>query len=462
MMNSGVNIKLKSVFPPDTFTAWSSIFTGLNPAKHGILYTADVFQKSTPNLDTSILRGITFWDIAGRFSKKVCVLFPSPLIFPPWQVNGVMVSKSWENKRQTFPPSFFEKHKAELSSLDAYGPVGGFKRLSDIRKFSEHVEQITLEEARFGLRVSEEYEWDLFFIFFEELDQIEHFFWRYYDESDPAHPSNNPYKNTIRNFYCIFDRIVGEFIKSHEDVPIVTFSDHGHGMRPPKTVNVNELLRLKGLLFSKASKLKIPYFVENVKKKMLDFVHRYELDYQFVKLARIFPKSKDLYTSTFVIDWERTIAYLSGFAGPKSYSHGGIEIKKENIREGMSYEDVRELLIKDLSELINPQTNEKLVKWACKREDLYYGAYVTKYPDIVFELKDGYGVYWSVHTPIIGTAYEHNLASGGHKKDAVFLTLNIDEEPIRIEASLMDIAPTVLHLLGIKKNFGFDGRNIFH
>ena len=31
------DIKMSSVFPPDSDTAWASIYTGLNPARHGVV-----------------------------------------------------------------------------------------------------------------------------------------------------------------------------------------------------------------------------------------------------------------------------------------------------------------------------------------------------------------------------------------------------------------------------------------
>jgi predicted AlkP superfamily phosphohydrolase/phosphomutase len=99
--------------------------------------------------------------------------------------------------------------------------------------------------------------------------------------------------------------------------------------------------------------------------------------------------------------------------------------------------------------------------WVCRREDLYSGPHISQFPDIVFELEDGYGVYWGIHTPLVGTAYEHNLASGGHKKDAVFLLSGTDRHPRSREMTLMDVAPTILDLLGMKEDFGFDGHSIF-
>jgi predicted AlkP superfamily phosphohydrolase/phosphomutase len=127
----------------------------------------------------------------------------------------------------------------------------------------------------------------------------------------------------------------------------------------------------------------------------------------------------------------------------------------------MGYEQVRSRVIDILSELEDPGTGNPLVEWVCKREELYSGSHIDLYPDVLFELKDGYGVYWGIHTPLIGTAYEHNLASGGHKKDAIFLVSNANRELLRENITLMDIAPTILDVLGISGSFHFDGRSIF-
>ncbi|MGB3906591.1 MAG: alkaline phosphatase family protein, partial [Anaerolineae bacterium] len=50
-------IELKCIFPPDSIPAWVSIHTGLNPAKHGLIYVFDVFESQWQdilNIDTDI------------------------------------------------------------------------------------------------------------------------------------------------------------------------------------------------------------------------------------------------------------------------------------------------------------------------------------------------------------------------------------------------------------------------
>jgi len=100
LMDSGPQVEFDGVFPPDSPTSWASIFTGLNPANHGIVLFVDPLRRVstmiTKDVDDQTIRGKTFWDIAGRAGKKVCII-PHLLGYPPWDVNGVMIGRSGIN-----------------------------------------------------------------------------------------------------------------------------------------------------------------------------------------------------------------------------------------------------------------------------------------------------------------------------------------------------------------------------
>jgi predicted AlkP superfamily phosphohydrolase/phosphomutase len=476
LRQSSPEIALKCIFPPDSIPAWVTIHTGLNPAQHGLIYVFDIFESQWQDIlkiDLDVFRGRTFWDHAGNRGRKVCVLFPF-VAFPPWQVNGVMVSQAmserrvdngspWQTEREvrTYPVEAASRHGIPPFMSSVSGKHPGEKNL---RRRTEDDHRVMLERAELCLEISKSFDWDLLFVFFGSLDGIQHALWRYADENDPTYPGPNSLQDLIRDSYRVLDGIVGEFMSLHPGATMIVMSDHGHGMRPPKTVNINEFLRERGLLLSKGHRLNlVPRLVEALKRGLLDFVHDKELDAWLIKLAKVKPlssASKGVYMSTASIDMDRTMAYLSSFAGPKSYSHGGIEIKRENLN-GIGYEELRDRLIEELSRMEEPDTGERLTEWICRREELYAGPYISHFPDVLFELKDGYGVYWGIHTPLLGRAYEHNLASGGHKKDAVFLVSGTDRTTARREMTLMDVAPTILDLLGVEDDFGFDGRSIF-
>jgi predicted AlkP superfamily phosphohydrolase/phosphomutase len=459
------SIDLESIFPIDSIPAWATVFTGLNPAKHGLIYSFDVFESSWNDvlrIDKKIFQGRTYWDFAGNAGGKVCILFPL-VAYPAWEVNGTMVSRSLTGDIDTWPATVLE----EFALDDLQILSGKHPGKSGLAAYAKKAREITLREAEAVSKILSTREWDLAYAFFGMLDIIQHFFWRYFDEEDPTYPGHNEYEDIVCNFYILIDNIVAQLLDEYPEAVVIVHSDHGHGMRPPKTVNLNEVLRQKGFLFSKGRKLNpAPYILETCKRLILDIVHRFEWDHSMLRLSKLGILStitKDMYMSKSSIDMDRTIAYLSSFVGPKSYPYGGIEIHEENLADsGMDYETVRTQIIELLMELEEPETEKKLAQWACRREDLYTGPHIESYPDVVFELIDGYGIYWGVHTPLIGTAYEHNLASGGHKKQAVFLVRGKDSSAlITDEMTLMDVAPTILHLLGVDVDDDFDGRSIF-
>jgi Uncharacterized conserved protein len=58
---------------------------------------------------------------------------------------------------------------------------------------------------------SKKEQWDLFFISFLTLDRVKHFMWRYQDPNDPTYPGPNPFERSIKDFYVLFDTIIGEY-----------------------------------------------------------------------------------------------------------------------------------------------------------------------------------------------------------------------------------------------------------
>ena len=47
LKKSSPALKLTSVYPPDSHTCWATIYTGLNPAKHGIVQFVDPLDKAS-------------------------------------------------------------------------------------------------------------------------------------------------------------------------------------------------------------------------------------------------------------------------------------------------------------------------------------------------------------------------------------------------------------------------------
>ncbi|HEY1352961.1 MAG TPA: alkaline phosphatase family protein, partial [Ktedonobacteraceae bacterium] len=67
-------LELESTVPPEPAPAWTSVYTGLNPANHGLLARIDCLERAVPCGVT--FHGECFWEKAARAGKQVCVLNP--------------------------------------------------------------------------------------------------------------------------------------------------------------------------------------------------------------------------------------------------------------------------------------------------------------------------------------------------------------------------------------------------
>lgn len=459
----------QSIFPVDTIPAWNSIYTGLKPENHGALYVYDVFDPNLSDLhqlDTSNIREVTFWDRISNEGLKTAVIYPM-LMYPAWDINGVMVSKSPFDKRinwleteieiDTFPKSAKSNYNIPETLKSLWG---GFPGQKSLEEWSNIGKQVLEKEKEMGMNIYNRKEWDFFFIYFSLLDIIQHRLWRFFDENDPTYPGKTNLKSVILDYYKFFDDLLGEMIRLDPERGLMVISDHGHKIRPIKTVNINEYLKREKYLFLKGKNRKI---YSKMRVLILETANKLNLEHFLIKLIvknkRLTKMSKSVYSSSGSIDTNKSVAYLSNFAGMKSYSYGGIEINRELVSE-QEYERIREKIISTVLQL---NTDENLINFIDKRENLFKGKFTKEiFPDIVFELKPDYCVGWDMNSDLKGRSYDHNVASGGHGKDAVFLVSNFEKTVKRDEISLIDIAPTILDYFNINySEINFDGASIF-
>lgn len=463
VMNDGKSLKLHTVFPPDSDTSWATIYTGLNPAEHGVLQFIDPLEKAhkylSEEIDNTTIRGKAYWDAAGKCGKKVCILLPH-IGYPVWPVNGVMVARSSRIEHvMTYPEELADEY--DLTNLNTIKNFPGRNKFSD-EYVNKHVNLVE-DSMEFALEMYKKEDWDVFFVYSSALDVVPHFFWNCCDENDPTYIGDNPHKNLIRDLYILHDKYIQEFISlADEDTTIIVHSDHGHGMRPIKMLNVNEVLRGMGFLHPKKSKSNSSMrFLDKVKFKMLDFVGKNNLENVAAKFMKTFPAVRKLYISSPSIDWDKTKAYICDLSGIKAYSYGGIKLNRNILQYHEEVEKISNDIIENLLEVEDPKTSKKVVKWALKKEDLYEGEYLWKYPDILFQLDEDYGAGWGINEPLFGESPSHDINPGSHKgESAVFLIYNSPKKIETNSLSLMDVAPTILDILEMEVSSDLDGTSI--
>ncbi len=471
LMDSSHTFLSKPVFPADTIPCWASIYTGLNPANHGLLYIYDIFDPNLSDLkklNIDLIKGRAFWDFVGMEGYKTTILFPQ-LMYPPWKVNGIMISKSNFDVRLDWMKTESEvKYSPEDAQKDYDIPKkiknlwGGFPGEKNLYNWAELGKTILKQDEDLAMNIYQKSKWDLFFVYFNILDLIQHRTWRYSDINDPTYPGNTKMQKIILDYYILFDALIGRFMDSNPDLSFMILSDHGHKMRPIKTININEYLRKLGYVVIKGKNKKI---LNNIRKISLNVLNKLNIEHIAIKIVTLSPKitqlSKSAYSSSGYVEADQSIATLSHFAGIKSYSYGGIEINRDLISD-QEYDKVRHQLIDELIKL-NETSEEPIIRCVKKREEVYEGKYIDRiFPDLVFDLETEYCVGWDLFTDLLGKSYDHNVASGGHANRAVLLTKNINRDISDRNISLIDVAPSILDHYGINsRKIEFDGKSIF-
>lgn len=451
LKESSPPIAMHSVFPPDSDTAWATIYTGLNPAEHGVVHFVDPLEKTsiyqTDYLDSSLVRGKTFWDIAGEAGKRVCIVNPH-IGYPVWAVNGTMVSRSPKNTDvQAYPESISGIAGDGLLMPDRIPDSKG-----EYHEYLERLESVIRKEAAVAGDLMRSTRWDLFFFYSSALDFVQHIFWNFCDPKDPMYPGDdNPFRDTIRHFYRLYDEVVGSLTADLQpDTAVIVMSDHGHTMRPSDLVNINEILRQKGYLVANDGiSAPIKNAGEKAKHMAVDIIQRTALRGTALRILRKHPGIKEYYTVPSSIDFDRTVAHCTDLSGMKAYNYGGILVARKKLGE-KRYDEVKREIVDLLSSYTLPD-GAPVFEWVCEREDIYQGRHLEKYPDILFKLVEGYGAGWAIHESVFSTSNTHSFYPGSHRGDTPVFFLQVpgctDLPPTN--AGLEDVNPIILDILGI-------------
>lgn len=470
LKREGAGGSLRSVIQPISPAAWSTIITGLNPGKHGVFdwHERDPERYHSRIVNASSIKAPTLWQRANRAGLTSGV-FNVPLTFPPtpldgWMVTGILTPP---NARDiTYP--------AELrAELDDDG--GRYKTFFGVT-YQEGDEQTFLEalhktlevRGKALLRVLDSRPTDLVMAVFMESDHVMHYFWKYMDSTHPSyHPEYRRFEHAIRDVYAHLDSILGDVLEAvGPECTLFLLSDHGSGPQYGQ-VFINKLLMQNGLLVTRrrpGTRFKMWLARRRVVERLYTALRAVGLDPRpwIPKRMRQLALSSGIGAGD--IDWAHTAAYVSGDMGLISVNLAG--------REGRGSVDPRdkEAVIDKVIAVLEKLTDEKgkrLVDNIWRASSLYRGAYLEVAPDIVFSLQESrYTTQHKLGLDVPGVIQKPRFGrieiSGAHALDGIFYAIGpgIKHGAGVQGLDLTQVAPTVLHSLGVPVSRQMDGQVI--
>ncbi len=441
----GAFLPCASTRPPVTFPAWTTCVTGVNPGRHGIFDFTEIPEgtRGLRFVNSSFRKTPALWRILSDAGRRVGVL-GVPATYPPEPVNGFMVSGFDSPVATGVDPTF-------VYPRDLYPEVKNW-RFADVqehrvgpgwhgRMLAALLRKIE-DQERIACTMLAREAWDFFMAVFGESDTVAHHFWMFHDPHSPRHRPG--FEDAILQVYRRLDTAVGRMVDAAgEEVVVGIVSDHGFGGAGTGVVHLNNRLAEQGCLRftrGRGSALK-QVALATVPAQWRGAVFR-----RFRGLASR-AESKSRFSG---IDWKHTTAWseeLNYFPSIRVNLRG-------RDPEGQVAPQDCDGFVRDLCAALEAW---EPVAHAWPRREVFDGPETSRAPDIILELALENGYSHSCLRGRGGPAFrrigpgeypggKERGMNGNHRPTGVLL---LSEPTGATTATLADVAPTVLAVLGV-------------
>src|SRR6266702_4647053 len=334
----------------------------------------------------------------------------------PYLINGFMVSgfpvpprKVW-----SYPKALMKRLDNAVGTYEVDVPLAKPSELKGgENEFLAQVERLHTKSVQAAKLLIQWYKPDVFVMTFQAIDRVHHDFWKYTDDE------SSQYRNVLHDWYQRVDAAVGELCQlAGPETHILALSDHGStGVSSAFYINeylersglltLRERIRRKGETYAKLRRtmLKVvpPSFIARAYKIMPSFISRNFTG--FASIDRILEGIIDN------VDWDKTLAYSTG--GHQAHIYVNYNLVKQN----SSQEGIMHITTVVAKVHVNPRVGTKSL-WS-----------------------------FSPHYSSIHTREGFWMLAGPQIKRGV-----------QLDASILDMAPTLLRLLHVEAGKDFDGK----
>ncbi|MFC4439738.1 MULTISPECIES: alkaline phosphatase family protein [Natrialbaceae] len=466
LCSDGVSAPLESQIPPWTPSAWPSMYTGVNPGKHGAFGFVGYDGYDWHVTSSDDVGEHTVWSLLDQHGYS-SVVVNAPITHPPEEFDGALLPGFiGPEDPQCHPEGLLDDVRDEIGDYRVYP---SYSRDDDTIPESEKIEEyqrlIRMRGDAFRY-LADEYEPDFGFVQFQKTDTVFHEFFG--DEEK------------VRTVYETADEQIAAILEEFDPDHVFVASDHGMGEYDGYEFRVNEFLRDQGYLETMTGGKGMPSWtpmrrklregeecdtwepgtVERAAATVADrcgiTAHRVRMILERVGLAGVAMKYAPggvARTANEQVDFESSKAYV------RARTELGIRINLEGRDpEGVvpeeEYEQLREEIIRELEGVETPD-GEPVFETVAPRERYFHGDYADEAVDIIM-IPDEFDHAISEQ---LGDEYFGPAEPWNHKLDGVFAAMGegVDEDADLERAHLFDVAPTIMASFGIPYSDRMDG-----
>ncbi len=474
MREAGVWARLLSTGGLFSDSVWPSFAAGVSPAKHGFYNTQHLVRGSTRIVTrrASYGRFPPFWSGIRERGKRVAVFdVPKTGVFEG--VDGIQVASWGEHyglyRRSSLPRELVRSLDAKFGRYRHAGEIVVPTRASQEVGIYDSISAQIEKKVRAAEYLLEQESWDLFVSVFAESHYGGHQFLHRFDGSHWAHGSRLAHPEldeSLPRIYAQLDTAVGEFCaRLPRDAVVFVVSVHGI----ETNYSANHLIPpvLEGLGFQAPAFERGPAQPQErkeivgllrglVPEGLRDALNRHLLPQSIQD--RLFSR---MFGSR--IDWKRSRA----FALPSGDFQGFVSINLAGrepwgvVAPGAEYREECERIRHELKRLVNPATGRPAIRDVVATAGVYEGEQRDELADLVI-LWSKEAPIESLHHPDLGLVERSHapLRRSQHAPEGFLIAKgpHLARGARVAEASILDLAPTILHLMGEPVPSDADGR----
>jgi predicted AlkP superfamily phosphohydrolase/phosphomutase len=457
---------LRSIIPPVTTAAWTSMMTGCGPARHGVFDHRyhDAAEGRMKVNHSGRIRVPTLWHWLSDSGRSIiCLNLPG--LYPPLAVRGIVVSgmdAPHLDGALSSAPEFAARRPTEAPG---YSLTYFWKRVPQSLEELSINARLTADSfrgrAQGGLLADRIVpDWSVLMVQFQNLDPFQHRVWRYLnvDETGVDSPDwNAAAADAIRGL----DDAVGTLCELAErrGSAVMVVSDHGFG--PCKgRIHVNRILANAGVV-------RLPGWSGRIGRRTVQAYDHLRLWFQ----KRDDPAARSAsfdqsIAAQFPFDWKRTLAFAP-HQDTAAMVYVNCAARRGNVRNSApsmtprQVEDARMAASQALAEARDPETGACLFTKIVATADAYQIDPIREgYPDLIAVPDDPYWVRTKLTPGRSWIEPDPNLP-GTHRPEGVVALAGAGLAAGRhLNASLIDVTPTILALLNAPIPDHVEGKSI--
>jgi predicted AlkP superfamily phosphohydrolase/phosphomutase len=438
IVRNGIYGDLMSCLPPVTSPNWKCYSTGKNPGKLGIFWwnNIDVENRRSVYGPSLHQNHTNFWNILNKAGYRTGII-NTPLTYPPQEIEGYVIAGGPDaaSTGACYPASI----EKELSSKFGY-KVHATASHNSANRDALAAEILELIESRFKVAdyLMEKDETDFIQVTSFYINVLQHFFWN---------------SEHVKEGWKIIDGWIGRFLQKGTNVWVM--SDHG-SMPVNQELIINSWIAEKGLL--------------QLKKTFTDKLFAMGINQERLKGLAEALKIKPFLKKSIPKSWFNALPDKQGLMNES----GGIKkIKWEQTdilglgqgplyvlcnKQTEIYQKTIKIFLNELKALTLPDSNQKVVRDIIPADKIYHGPLMKNSPDFVIDYNHGIRI-----TGLLGSKKVFSkplIWKGENKREGIFLAYGPDmQKSLHASGlSILDLAPTILHLFGVAASEDMDGK----